>query len=342
METSLTSFSETVRENIVRFLWREWSTLGIAGSSRSANSWLVDPEALLLFSTTFARYDSRLFDEIIDWLEVNGSMISLVRLSRMHSEEPLGTSSVLAAIAGHLGNKFIQFKWQSLQKDVVPQSPVSLLFPDVPVFGKCDQEFERWGWQREEFELRGMSQPPKPDRPETFLFQLRGLFGRQARAEVFAWLLTHEMGNPSQIAKETCYYKRTIQQLLNEMEAGGHVRSFRQGREKVFAIHREDWANLANWKVENHKDIFPKWINWGPLFNVLEKFVATLNDPHSAQKSVSAQAVALRELMIENSESLVKSGLAKKFRSHPAMKGNELIEAVIEDLNQIFPGKEID
>ena len=152
--------------------------MGVAGSADTDDGWLIDPEALLLFSTIFARYDNRLFDEIIDWLEVNGTGISLVRLSRIHSAEKLGSSTVLAAVAEHLGNKSVYLKWQSLQKHVEPQTPAMQLFPDVPVFGEPEEAFQKWGWLRDSIETRGMSQPPRPDRPATFLFQLRGLFGR--------------------------------------------------------------------------------------------------------------------------------------------------------------------
>lgn len=37
--------------------------LGSGGDTRSDDLWIIDPEALLLFSTHIARHDSRLFDE---------------------------------------------------------------------------------------------------------------------------------------------------------------------------------------------------------------------------------------------------------------------------------------
>lgn len=64
------------RTNLVRrlldLLWHQWSILGMAGQSDAAEKRVIDPEALLLVSTRFGRYDSRLLDAVIDWLTTNG------------------------------------------------------------------------------------------------------------------------------------------------------------------------------------------------------------------------------------------------------------------------------
>ncbi|MBW2184803.1 MAG: hypothetical protein JRF49_13220, partial [Deltaproteobacteria bacterium] len=74
------SFKEFFLENILNFLWRQWSALGVAGGARTEDKWVIDPEALLVFSLEMARYEPRLFDEILDWLVVNGKWIDIQRL----------------------------------------------------------------------------------------------------------------------------------------------------------------------------------------------------------------------------------------------------------------------
>lgn len=103
MKTSLINFKDQLLESLLRFLWRQWSALGVAGYARSDDNWMIDPEALLLFSTEVARHDARLFDEIFDWLRVNGGWINLQRLGRMQKEGELGQPSVMAALARHDG-----------------------------------------------------------------------------------------------------------------------------------------------------------------------------------------------------------------------------------------------
>jgi len=67
MEISLTDTKHKLTEQMLQFLWRQWSALGVAGEPEIVDHWVIDPEALLLVSSEFARYDSRLFDEILDW-----------------------------------------------------------------------------------------------------------------------------------------------------------------------------------------------------------------------------------------------------------------------------------
>jgi hypothetical protein len=83
MEMSLKGFKQIFLENILNFLWRQWSALGVLGEARTQDPWLLDPEPLLLFSLEMGRCEPRLFDEVIDWLVVNGHWINLQRLRGM-------------------------------------------------------------------------------------------------------------------------------------------------------------------------------------------------------------------------------------------------------------------
>jgi len=63
-------------------LWNQWSVLGVAGYNR-ANSHIVDPESLLLFTLKTARYDARLYDEVVGWCSVNGELLSIPRIKSL-------------------------------------------------------------------------------------------------------------------------------------------------------------------------------------------------------------------------------------------------------------------
>ncbi len=73
---------EHFQEQVLGFLWRQWSALGVAGPSQSVDRWMLDPEALLLATTSLGR-DPRLFDEVLDWLNTNGQFINLQRLQNL-------------------------------------------------------------------------------------------------------------------------------------------------------------------------------------------------------------------------------------------------------------------
>src|SRR4030066_1096 len=62
-------------ENILNFLWRQWSALGVLGEARTEDPWVIDPEPMLLFTLEMGRFEPRLFDEVLDWLVVNGKRI---------------------------------------------------------------------------------------------------------------------------------------------------------------------------------------------------------------------------------------------------------------------------
>ena len=76
MDISLTEFKATVLNGLLEFLWRQWSSLGVAGQDVPEERRVIDPEPLLLLSLTVCRYDARLFDEILDWLTVNGEFMN--------------------------------------------------------------------------------------------------------------------------------------------------------------------------------------------------------------------------------------------------------------------------
>ncbi len=73
MNTLLSEFKVSVLDQLLDVLWRQWVSLGVSGHSQSDELKVVDPEALLLLTLTVARYDARLFDEVLEWLEANGS-----------------------------------------------------------------------------------------------------------------------------------------------------------------------------------------------------------------------------------------------------------------------------
>ena len=61
----------------------------MAGHVSGDDVWIIDPEALLLFTCTLGRHEPRLFDEVLDWLQENGRFINILRLKRI-----LGTGEI--------------------------------------------------------------------------------------------------------------------------------------------------------------------------------------------------------------------------------------------------------
>lgn len=336
MKPSLSVFRDRLREVLLQFLWRQWSALGVAGYPGAQDPWLIDPEALLLFSLPVARLDPRLFDEIIDWLHRNGSWISLQRLQSLSKEHALGDPTLLLPIAEAMAVTSPHAKWRTLQKMAVPGASAlvpQLLFEGIPAFSDPDPQFLRWGWQRGRVQLRGLSQSPRPDHPATFLIKLRALFGRQIRAEVLAWLLSHEQGHPAEIARQTGYFRRSVQLVLNELESSGLIRSIRIGREKHFSVRHAQWRFLISWGAEAN---FPVWIAWAPLFRAFQTFLTCLSEVGLEERSEQFQSIRMREALNESMPALVRVGIAHRLQSTPGITGSALVSAMLADIETLL------
>jgi hypothetical protein len=336
MNPSLNSFKERLQEVLLQFLWRQWSALGVAGYASIRDPWMIDPEALLLFSLPIARSDPRLFDEIVDWLHENGALISIQRLQTLSRGFHLGDPTLLRPIADKMAATSQHAKWRLLEKigGAAPTMEAPRpLFEGVPVLAEPDPYFQRWGWQRGRFELRGMSQKPRLDQPATFLFKLRALFGRQVRAEVMAWLLCHEHGHPAEIARQTGYFARSVQLVLNELETSGLIRSHRVGREKHFSLLHAQWRLLISWSPP---ETFPVWIAWAPLFQALQTFLACLSQPGLDERSERFQSIKLREALNDSMPALVQAGIAHRLQSSTRLTGSALITALLSDIETIL------
>ncbi len=296
MKNSLLNSNDDLRRSIINLLWKQWSALGVSGHVAPGGKALVDPEALVLFSTVFARHDARLFDEVADWLQQNGIWINVLRLIRMQQEFELGDATILGALAEHMTKDSAHTKWKVLTKRAEKAGTHAPLFPHLIVPNQADETFRHWGWLRPPMERRGLSRPPKPNQPASFLLKMRSLFGRQSRAEVFAWLLTHDAGHPAQIARETGYFRGSVQNVLNELELSGHVFATREGREKHFVLQREQWRFLLTWAPGGVAD-FPQWVPWAVLFTTIRRFHDLLASAEFDAHSDDFQAIELNRVL---------------------------------------------
>ena len=267
---------------------------------------------------------------MLDWLQLNAESVNLQRLSRLQKEHGLGAPTVLAAIASQLTKNKAHAKWRTIATHT-PAPPLGTeprpLFSHLPVLGRGDETRLARGWQRPPIELRGLSQTPQPDKPATFLFKLRNLCGLQTRAEVIAWLFAHETGHPAEIARDTGYFRGSIQGVLNELAASGHVFSLRVGREKRFGIRHDEWRFLLTW---SDAKAFPRWLPWGCVLALLERVHVMLENPRFEGMSSALQDIELNRAISPALGSLTKAGL---WPSAPSGLVGE--KSVLEHIHQL-------
>lgn len=341
MALSLISFREEYLQLVLRFLWRQWSALGVAGHADTGDAWAVDPEALLLLTCTMGRYDPRLFDEVIDWLTTNERFVNVQRLKSVLVKEGFKGNTVvpvLGAIAGAMKREGRRSKWARLAQRPKDEPEDRYLFrlPDncvLPLVGEPDPVFREYGWLRNPLELRGLSKSFPPRAKPCLWLRLRALFGVNARCEILLYLLIAGRANSSDIARQTHFFQRTIQDALAEMAASGLLASQRLGREKLHWLRdAEKWEALLDVSGgEMH------WICWAPLFAALESVWLCIQADAFDSMPPMLQMSELRKLVRSDvGRKLVMSGLNVSLPDSESTPGMEYLEQLLRALRDVL------
>jgi hypothetical protein len=311
------SFREFYLENILTFLWRQWSALGVAGGARAEENWVIDPEALLIFSLQMARYEPRLFDEILDWLVINGKWIDIHRLRGITKTNDEKTQRLLSVVAYFLSQeaKSYQRKWHVLRTLRKVDSDVQneMLFQPkqgkpYPKAKKESSIFHDYGFLRDEFSLRKMSKSVSVVAKSNIRFLLRALFGIGSRSECILYLLTHEAGHPAEVANAIGISARGVQDALIELAESGLVFTRIKGKRMM-----EYWLSQERWWeflfCVNYEEIKrPVWLDWISLFSALMNVWNILNEVEKS-KSEYMRSSKLKESMETISLEFEKSQL---------------------------------
>ena len=336
MNQSLKTFKDEYQNLVLNFLWRQWSALGVAGQASGEDAWIIDPEALLLFTCTMGRHEPRLFDEALDWLQENGRFINVMRLKRILRTEKFAGERALAAVAACLSKGTEAMKWKLLAESVPPRPVAEEFFissdgKPQPVLGEPEPHFVRYGFKRGPLRLRGHSQKFRPAQPTNLALQLRALFGINVRCEIVLYLLTHEAAHPSQIAREAYYFERAVQGTLVDMNQSGVVGLRIHGREKHYWLKPEHWAALLN-----RPPVFPEWVTWPPLFSALERIWLKVNDPGLEALDPLLQSSELRRLMAEVRPAIERSRFDKKLSDNREYLGEKYLPVFLADVIKLL------
>jgi len=339
MEPSLIAFSSEFRERLLSLLWRQWGALGVSGHAASWSRTPLDPEALLLLSCTVARWDPRLFDAMLDWLQVNGRYVNVHRLRRMVASSRFAGSAVLGAVAATVGSTNQPLKWKLASKrkpgQATPAAERFFRLPDgspLPVLREPDANFLSHGFERDRYQPRATATRFRPDVPANLLLRLRAFIGISARCEILAYLLLNSQGSPSAVARACAYYTATVTKALAEMGDSGYVMSRVEGRRRHYAVYPDMWRRLLL-----PSDTIPAWISWMELYAAVEQLWLFLADPDLAAQSRLAQSSALRRVLRNGaSERLAQSRAPVTFAGADQHAGESLIPFFVERTRELF------
>lgn len=337
----LPEFNHDLKKLLIEFLWRQWIQLGVHSSSslEDGDGWIIDPEALWLFTAGIGREDPRLFDLSMDWLSENAAFVNLPRLKSLQRQYGFASERTVAAMAETVRNHNKRLKWHfpNIEIPATP-SPLFQLNPTdepIPAATATDPVFEQFGLLRGPVEIRNLARRFNYTFAECALLRLRALIGLNARAEIYAYLCTHTNGHPSGIARETGYSQKNIQDTITDMSAAHIVFSAQLiGRKKIYLINPHDRGTL----LYNHQNP-PCWICWPPLFRALEILFLQCRELEEKNTSDLFLSGKLRELNEQLRPLLEREENPIMLFSETDLTGEAFNAAFFENLLALFSSR---
>ena len=290
---SVNKFKQELLDSILTLLWKQWTQLGIAGQINANDNFVLDPEALLIFSAHFARYDQRLYDLVIDWLQCNGESINLPRLKALLKRFTNADRKSLGFIAASVNLK----KWQPLAKNFLPKDTgVETMFFGNEFVPKPDETALRYGFKRNQYLRSNKVMPFSTKGNASLLLRLRGAFGMSARAEAVLAMLNKEFCRIQDVADAGGFSWKSASDVLDELCTSGiAVTLDKNKRGRTYFLK---YSNTMHKLFEIETVKFPDWLT---IFEMLSVVWECISNPRFAEVS---ERTAIGELQQEFAEKI--------------------------------------
>ncbi len=321
---SLTDSRLKILDTLLDLIWSHWTTMGVSGNAPVTKNWILDPEALILFTCRIGRYDPRVFDAMLEWLGVNQRFVNVQRLKTLNKQQGLSGGILLAAIAHLLMKPASRSKWSRLADRLLAeegQQESLFLLKDGrshPRPSEMDPAFEKAGFSRQKYRSRHATVSFRPDCPANLILKLRALFGTNARCEIIAYLASHPDGNPTEIAAAVGYSQKAIHNAVTDMYQSGTLSRRVKGRETLYSLKPDDWTCLLPLGQP-----MARWMDWRAAYSFLYSVWNLLDSPVPGNQSEDAVSSELRLLIARTLPGLsgmlraILEGCPMEGRSHP-------------------------
>jgi hypothetical protein len=338
MATSATGFRDDVRDRLLALLWRQWSAIGVAGYSEVPETCVVDPEALLLLTLTVGRHDARLYDAVLEWLDLNGDHLNAQRLQNLVPSFGPHARAGLGAIAERLSRRSeVALKWRKLATlrglEVEEEPEALFLLPDgrpLPMPAEHDEVFRRHGLLRAPVGQRGVALAFPTEGTPALLLRLRALLGVSIRCEVLCLLGSSDEIHPSRVARLVGLAPRTMQDLLADMARSGAVQVRTSARAKYYALVPGPLDELLRPGGRT------PWQNSVPLFQALEAVWLGLADSIGRDLAPPLLASQWRRTARLVAPLLGDAGLGQPLRDEASLVGEAYHDVYVEDVLRLL------
>ena len=279
---SAPNLASEVREGTLKFLWRQWQTVGaMVTPSGIANS-IVDPEVLILTSLWFLEHERRLADVAASWVRINSSLVSIRRLTNLSKNFPGIVGERLSDLALVGLEEAGDVRWKSLGASQ----------------GKLGTR-----------DRKARAIVPQLSSWATLMLQLRRGMGVSAKADVLTFLLgigsnQPEWASVSAIADSTCYTPTAIRRVADELAAARFIRipgntegDF--GLQRMYSADRAAWVNVLGTGAH-----YPGWGYWRERFLFVIDLLTLLDRLSQHDATAYASDVEARELLTRHNAAL--------------------------------------
>ena len=290
---SVNKFKQELLDSILTLLWKQWTQLGVAGAVNSKDDRVLDPEALLIFSAHFARYDQRLYDLVIDWLQCNGESINLPRLKALLKRFTNADRKSLGFIAASVNLK----KWQPLAQNFLPKDTgVETMFSGNEFVPKPDETALRYGLKRNQYVQSNKVMPFASTGNASLLLRLRGAFGMSARAEAILTMLNKEFCRIQDVADAGGFSWKSASDVLDELCTSGIAVTLDKSKRGRTYFLKDSNTMHKLFEIETVK--FPDWLT---IFEMLSVVWNCTSNPRLVEVS---ERTAIGELQREFAEKI--------------------------------------
>lgn len=270
---SLLSFKEELHEAIQDLLWRQWSRLGVAGyADEEASALVLDPEALLLFTSRWCSTEDRLYDAVVQWLSVRGGLINVSRLKALQKQSAwkapslIGKMSAEPSLQDDKRWRRIAEEWQDSSEEEMPDASLLAAESKAPL------------------STRKVSRR-LPQGASTALLRLRASVGVSARAEVLLLLMLSPYCPAAELSARSGYSRSALHELLKEMVQGESIEQETDTPRGTCLLLRD----AALWRALLHLSEKADFPHWQHLYDALGLLWETLANPRLAALSDQTQ-----------------------------------------------------
>ena len=280
----MSKFKQELLDAVLELLWKQWTQLGIAGQINTSDNFVLDPEALLIFSAHFARFDQRLYDLIIDWLQCNGESINLPRLKALLKHFPHADRNSLWFITASVKLK----KWNAFAKQLLPENvEVEPMFFENDFVPHPDETALRYGFKRNRY-VPGNKVMPFPTRGNaSLLLRVRGAFGMSARAEAILTMLNKEFCRIQDVADAGGFSWKAASDVLDELCTSGVAVTLDKNKRGRTYFLKDASAICSLFGVDTVK--FPDWLTVFEMLFVIWHCISNPRFAEVSEKTVSGE-----------------------------------------------------